>query len=283
MIHIDEISVDDVVVMDKSKYNSNNHWVDGIMPSDYLEVLHQSHAHIWIHKFKVFHELKICDSEIPWLVKASEIGMQTGRFPRQYNEELDALIASHPTDLFANGKGYFVRCDNVSLKYGRHGTGPYYDLRSIIESTVTCIHGHKPLHVGSTSLSFYLLDWVTIAADREFRVFIHDNRITCISQQYTTKPNEILKACAAKDQREALILHWISIISDFWKHEIRPRIDHISSYTIDLAILSEEKPYFIEINCFGKEYAAGSSLFHWLLDEDKLYNRSDDLYFRYAT
>ena len=56
----------------------------------------------------------------------------------------------------------------------------------------------------------------------------------------------------------------------------------VSEYTIDIAII-ENKPYFIEINCFGKEYAAGSSLFHWLIDEDILYGKkSDKIYFRYA-
>ncbi len=42
-------------------------------------------------------------------------------------------------------------------------------------------------------------------------------------------------------------------------------------------------PYLIELNCFGKEYAAGSSLFHWLLDEDILYDRKGEgrVYFRY--
>lgn len=39
---------------------------------------------------------------------------------------------------------------------------------------------------------------------------------------------------------------------------------------------------FIEINSFGKEYTSGSSLFHWLIDENKLYSDSEEIYFRYT-
>lgn len=56
----------------------------------------------------------------------------------------------------------------------------------------------------------------------------------------------------------------------------------METYTYDFAILSNNKPYLIEFNCFGKEYAAGSALFHWLIDEDKLYNSDGKIYFRYT-
>jgi hypothetical protein len=58
----------------------------------------------------------------------------------------------------------------------------------------------------------------------------------------------------------------------------------VNNYSIDLAILKNDEPYFIEINSFGKEYPAGSSLFHWLNDEDILYDRKceNKIYFRYA-
>jgi len=42
-------------------------------------------------------------------------------------------------------------------------------------------------------------------------------------------------------------------------------------------------PYFIEQNVFGKEYAAGSSLFHWIIDEEILYQKGTPVvYFRYV-
>jgi hypothetical protein len=61
------------------------------------------------------------------------------------------------------------------------------------------------------------------------------------------------------------------------------KINWISSYSYDFAIVNN-KPYFIEMNSFGKEYAAGSALFHWLLDEDILYGKSGEncIEFRYT-
>jgi len=49
------------------------------------------------------------------------------------------------------------------------------------------------------------------------------------------------------------------------------KIDWINSYTIDISIVNSQA-YFIKLNTFGKEYAAGSALFHWLLDETIIYN-----------
>ena len=51
---------------------------------------------------------------------------------------------------------------------------------------------------------------------------------------------------------------------------------------MDAVILEDGTLYFIEINSFGKEYAAGSALFHWLIDEDELYSDGSTIYFRYT-
>lgn len=50
---------------------------------------------------------------------------------------------------------------------------------------------------------------------------------------------------------------------------------------MDLALIGpNDSPYFIEPNSFGKDYAAGSALFHWIDDYDALHN-SDIIEFRY--
>ena len=44
---------------------------------------------------------------------------------------------------------------------------------------------------------------------------------------------------------------------------------------MDLSLIGpDDTPYFIEPNCFGKYYAAGSALFHWIHDHDKLHDTS---------
>ena len=51
---------------------------------------------------------------------------------------------------------------------------------------------------------------------------------------------------------------------------------------MDLSILDDGRLFFIEPNCFGKEYAAGSALFHWIKDEEQLYGRTDRVHFRWV-
>jgi len=61
-----------------------------------------------------------------------------------------------------------------------------------------------------------------------------------------------------------------------------PKLRHLSSYCMDLSILDDGRLFFIEPNCFGKEYAAGSALFHWIKDEEQLYGRTDRVHFRWV-
>lgn len=279
---VEEIQVDDVVTNDKSKYNSNNHWTNDEMPEDYHTVLQCGEAKYWINHFKTFKKIAIDPKEFGWLIKANEIGKVTGRFSQTYADELEDLIASTNADMF-DGSPFFVRTNTVSLKYGCHGVGPYYDLQSVIESAVTCIHGHAPIYPGIQELQFYLMEWVEINPNKEFRMFICDNQVTCISQQYTTKRNNILSDIEDNSDRQVIATQWVNHLCTYWNENIRPVITHTNRYSIDIAILDSGEMFFIEINCFGKEYAAGSSLFHWILDEEKLYGvLQNTVYFRYA-
>jgi hypothetical protein len=55
------------------------------------------------------------------------------------------------------------------------------------------------------------------------------------------------------------------------------------NYTFDLVLLNDSTFYFIEPNSFGKEYSAGSALFHWINDSDILLNEScNEIEFRYT-
>ena len=78
------------------------------------------------------------------------------------------------------------------------------------------------------------------------------------------------------------LIEKLNIIVDYFYDEINKNITWTSNYTYDFAIV-DNKPYFIEMNSFGKEYAAGSALFHWLLDEEILYNNKNNfIEFRYT-
>jgi hypothetical protein len=82
-----------------------------------------------------------------------------------------------------NNKGFFVRVNNVSLKYGEHKEGPYNNIRNILESIVSCIGSHSPLRYSTKHIDIYLIEWIDIKPEFEFRVFVHNNKITAISQQ----------------------------------------------------------------------------------------------------
>ena len=125
------------------------------------------------------------------------------------------------------------------------------------------------------------MPWLKFNPLKEYRIFVCKNKITAISQQNLYDKNIYLNEFNI-EERSNIIKKHVSIITDFFNCKIKNSITHTNSYAIDLVIMENDKPYFIEINSFGKEYASGSSLFHWLIDEDKLYGTDDKIYFRYT-
>ena len=125
--------------------------------------------------------------------------------------------------------------------------------------------------------------------------FVNNNKITAISQQacYSKfKPDSNINLnYFVNINTESLLETYAKIIIDYFESEIKNKILWSTSFTYDFSVYYNEitnklEPYFIEPNSFGKEYAAGSSLFHWLLDEDKLYginsNSTTNIYMRYV-
>ena len=284
-IIIKSISIDDVLKYDKVKFNTNNHWNNNIRPKDYDDVISQTHTNKWINQFKDYKKIIIdTKQDLYWMKKAYEIGSKTKRFPHMFDEELEDMIKKykHLDEIF-DGTEYFIRTENVSLKEGKHGIGPYKDFKSIIESIVTCRLGHSPLKEETTSIPLYLIKFQNnLNSIREFRVFVHKNNITAISQQSLYDINNILESLQEKEKND-LINKWINIIKSYHEKEIIKKITHIDSYVMDFAILDDGSPYFIELNSFGKEYASGSALFSWIDDYNILYGLCGDVIeFRYT-
>jgi hypothetical protein len=70
-------------------------------------------------------------------------------------------------------------------------------------------------------------------------------------------------------------------LRDYFENTVVKIMDQ-SDFSYDFTFVNS-KPYFIEPNSFGKEYAAGSALFHWLLDYNKLYGLNENnIYVRYV-
>jgi len=284
-IIIKSISIDEVLKYDKVKFNTNNHWNDNIRPADYDDVISQTHTNKWINQFKDYKKIIIdTKQDLYWMKKAYEIGSKTKRFPHMFDEELEDMIKKykHLDEIFDETE-YFIRTENVSLKEGVHGVGPYKDFKSIIESIVTCRLGHSPLKEETTSITLYLTKFQkNLNRTREFRVFVNKNKITAISQQSLYDINDILEPLSEKEKND-LINKWINIINTYFYSDVVKKITHIDSYVMDFAILDDESPFFIELNSFGKEYASGSALFSWIDDYNILYGLCGDVIeFRYT-
>ncbi len=273
---IQKIDLEDVIKFDKQKYNSNNHWKNNIEPHDYSNVIESFYVKHWISNFKTDYKvIKINEKKhLDWMKKADIVSSQTGIFSKLFQDELDDFIEEYAEkykDIFYKDSKYFVRSEEVSLKYGQHKTGPYNNLHMIIESLVSCTLTHKPIHSETDEITLYLFPWIYINPKNEYRIFVYNNNITAISQQNIYKSLDV----------ESVIDNNIQIIIDYYNLKIKNSINQIN-FVYDFAILENNEPYFIEFNSFGKEYSSGSALFHWLIDEDLLYNSENNIYVRYT-
>jgi hypothetical protein len=285
-VSIEEIPLYNIVSR-PDDYNSGNH---GAKPDDYYQVLADGNTDKWINSFHTdYSVINIYEKDLKWMREAYKSGSYTGLFPHAFDEEkADMLERYKHTKKYFDGTKYFVRYNSVSLKYGQHGAGPYTTFEQIIESLVTCIETHTPIYSkgskGKEPLTLYLLPWKTFNVYKEYRIFVHNNKITAISQQNLHAVNELLTAFPEEEDRRYVIERHIKIIWESFQKTITKKITHTQNYCMDAVILKDDSLYFIEINSFGKEYAAGSALFHWLIDEDKLYgnDNNDVIYFRYT-
>jgi len=277
------------IVSKPDDYNSGNH---GARPDDYYKVLLDGNTDKWINSFHAdYSVINIYEKDLKWMREAFKSGSYTGEFPHAFLEEKADIIERYKhTKKYFDGSKYFVRCNSVSLKYGQHGAGPYTTFDQIIESLVTCIKTHTPIdnkgskgrETNTEPLTLYLLPWKKFDRYKEYRIFVHCNRITAISQQNLHAVNEFLSAFPEDGARDKIIEKHVQIVQESFQKTIKKKITHTCNYCMDAVILEDGSLYFIEINSFGKEYAAGSALFHWLIDEDKLYSDGSTIYFRYT-
>lgn len=283
-VKIETLSLGEVLEHDRVKYNVNNLWADQ-RPHDYFERLDAIHARHWMPLLKPeAQRLSIWPGELPWLKECARLCSQTGRWSGLFEDDMALLLARHAdVDAVLQQRRWFVRSDTVSFKYGQHGAGPYSSLRQVIESAVSSLQGHTPLFNEATELNLWLVPWIdNIGTNNEFRLFVHQGRLTAISQQQLYARNTRLTPTLARE--------WAQVIHAYFEAHIKPLLDSAlpalrQGCTIDLAVLDGNTPYFIEFNSFGAESAAGSALFHWLDDAEKLESHEQQqqpIWFRYV-
>jgi hypothetical protein len=267
---IQRYPLEHVLANDKILFNVNNL---GPRPDDYDVVLQKGETRNWIDHFHTpesYHTLVLDNKDLKWLREAFTIGSQTGSFPSLYQEELADTVAKYK-HCFPPGS-WFVRTERVSLKEGKHGKGPYSNIKCVLESMVSTRPGHSCFSPSDTQCKIYFLPWLTLDGDKEFRIFVYNNAITGISIQHLYSLNDFLS-----NKTDAEIVDLVYMILDFFKENIKEKLSFMRSYTMDLVILESGTPYFIETNSFGAGYAAGSALFHWETDHDQLCSEREDV------
>ena len=273
-IYFEPIKHESVKKYGDTRYNSNNHWTNNTKPNDYFTEIDKFNTEHWVNKINRQHfTIEINEEpDLQFLSKLSFLGKISGKLSSLYYDDITTFVKKYEekyAELFNNENKYFVKCENVSLKYGHHGLIPYTNFRTIIESLITCPYGHTPIYSDTKKLRIYLFEWIEMDKSHEYRVFVKDSQITCISQQFLNEKFDV---------DENTIQNNITIILDSFD-EINTKTSY-TTFSYDV-VLIRGTAYFIEPNCFGKEYAAGSALFHWIIDFDKLYGLNKNIYVRY--
>lgn len=275
---------------DKKVINTNNAWVKtgDKPPSDYQEHLDKHATKRWIYYFHNASDISTFafdHIDLEWMRKANEICSITGTFSHMYDDELkETLIKYKIYDKWLKTKRWFARTESVSLKDGEYGVGPYQNLEQVIKSLVTSTRVFKFLSADSNCLRLYFLPFLDdLDRTREFRVFVYKGKIRAISQQNFYESSMWLTELDKMDLLENFV--YGKIVTPF-NEIIKPKLDKLlpESYTMDFALIGQDfRPYFIEPNSWGHNYAAGSALFGWEQDHDHLHSDDDYIEFRYVT
>ena len=279
-VTIKRIPLDHVLAHEKILYNTNNHPYSDteLKPPDYREIIDMGNTKNWIDKFhKDNYKTIVLDKyDLTWMEKALQIGVNTRKFSHLFDDELAITCKKYDMPK-NNNNNWFIRTDSVSLKEGMYGIGPYNSFENIIKSMVSTTPGHSCFKPNDESLTIYFMEWLNIDPNKEFRIFVFQNEITAISVQHLYNINHWLNT-----KSDLEIEQIVQKILDYFDKNIKEKMLYMTNYVMDLALIGlDETPYFIEPNSFGKCYAAGSSLYHWIYDHDTLHE-SDSIEFRYV-
>ena len=282
-LRIMRVPINEVLLLDDAghkRYNDANHWTDGVKPADYDAVSASCHTSAWLPDITPARPaVRVQLRGVQWLVQAQKIWSTTGGagshgiIPALFVDEVQDAQATYGR-AFDGHTPWFVRAENVSLKYGVHGCGPYRDLLAVLESIVSAPLDHSPVReCRHGALLLYLFPWIDIDPAREFRVFVYNHRVTAISQQH-------IYACFPSlcDASVTAIASFASAVT-----AACAPMTFSAHYVADVAVLPDGTPYFIEANPFGAEYTSGSALFHWLRDDELLRPRSAGIAFAITT
>jgi hypothetical protein len=170
----------------------------------------------------------------------------------------------------------FVKLSQTSGKHDREVSPistPEQLLLYLINSKtlLKCYQSFEESKTGGIPLDIYLIvkPWDTQITDfNEFRVFYYNHKITAISQQ---KWYSQINIPFHSEQMITTLQQKIRNLNDF----------PYSSCVFDVYFdIERNQTEFIEINPWGNWNASGSSLFHWVKDEQILYSSGEEIVLR---
>lgn len=271
-IHVERIHSDDAY----GNNNTNNHPRDA--DDDEANVLDYAREH---RKTNLTNYASLIDYPIAWTYKFALEELQVlkecsekGRHLTSaslFKEELVPII-DRLQKSWQDGM-WFFRFNSCSPKDGV-GEYPVYSPHHVINMIVTSKRGWGALCDGEDVLYFvnYDKNWDT---RREFRVFIRKGHVTGVSQ-YNPYGKSILSG-----QSTAKIKEEVNRMVVWLEYDILPKvIPAVGTDNVTADVYLDHQLRIIEFNTFGYWQAAGSALFHWLKDKQKLYNEDGKVWVR---
>lgn len=285
-VSVMEYKVERVFVHRLARYNTTNYPREkGPVEADVLEALSKDYGteHTRTNLDRYMHDVNyhvdftytFTDVEAAILARYAKVGAFTGKIPkstpdgpdnaddlqevaRRLNSELGEKISSSQ---------WFFRFSASSPKDGS-AKFPVSNTRSVIQQIVTSRRANQSLENGNRILYFvrYRHDW---DPNREFRVFVRKGVVTAISQ-YASNHSYW------SEYTDEALGNLAKMITEFCGNIIRRVPFGSLDFTIDVIVNGELTTIeLVEINSFGYWMAAGSCLFDWLDDYDKLYGRGN--------
>jgi hypothetical protein len=284
--------------------NTNNHKLnehkhlsgatEEISSDEYRHQLSLTNKNVWNQYFPDPQEtikIHLSYSYCKILEQASVVGyLKRGR-PSNIEEleEIENYIRTFLPD--TSTKPWFVRVNEASPKDGLYDAGPLLSAKDIVTSLSTSLRIHKAFNSLKPACGdiLYLVPWRRDWNEElEFRVFVHEGRVTCFSQYVWHRDvgwggnSNSIQIVSAK-------------ILEFCNNKVIP-IFPLTSYVVDVIIILETDVKIreinedtklivevIEFNSFGVELASGSALFHWINDFDILYGKYDSVVVKYVS
>ena len=243
---------------------------------------------IWIDKLKNGHIRIILDQyDLMWLQDLRNYNqknpIQTIKIPVQFYDKFlntqNRLKKEGITDKLL-AKGWFVKGQLFSMKYTPLNRGPYRNLEDILFAISWYHREHSEvLDRDGDSLEIYLIPWVQIDMNLEFRVFVYNSKLTAIGMVMWMLPNNYLN-----NMSDSRIKKKIRVLIDYCNNHVIPSLEKcdIQNAVLDIALINGgTQPYFIEVNMWGPENATNSGVFWWYKDKNILESDGSTIVLRF--